>query len=332
MQLRQALHRAAPASYMVLDVKPPVHCISYQKVLLSMTYRIFCPLPALTIAVLLLAVPAFASDNACGPMTPAEEHPLTLLQDNLALTARVQELESHRGISAEQLRQKKVERLRRIAAEVKMQRQTTADFQRFVTWMSINLAGYNKYIQAGSYAAVIARVLPIPYAGQASIFTKFVAQFTIALNNASLAISTYLNSSQKFIAMVDRLEPAGAPDPKAVIEASKYADQHLLKEMSDAQFKLSNVADLSSGALAFLETLNHYMSGTDEYWNKARGIFKKDIDLKEKSYISESTSNLKSQAASFNSKLKTFEELSGKQTASVKSLAVYDELLAELAI
>lgn len=131
--------------------------------------------------------------------------------------------------------------------------------------------------------------------------------------------------------MVDAIDPAKPIDQKAVIDASNYADRHLLKEMSDAQLKLVTVADLSSGALSFLDSLNHFMSGTDEYWNKAKGLFRKDVDPKEKSYVSESSSNLKSQAAIFNSKLKSFEELGKKQATGVKSLAVYDELMAELA-
>jgi hypothetical protein len=58
-------------------------------------------------------------------------------------------------------------------------------------------------------------------------------------------------------------------------------------------------------------------------------VFRKDVDPKEKSYISESTNSLKLQAGRFNSKLKIFEELGKKETASVKSLAVYDELSLE---
>lgn len=43
-----------------------------------------------------------------------------------------------------------------------------------------------------------------------------------------------------------------------------------------------------------------------------KGVFKKDIDPKEKYYISESTNNLKTQAGRFNSKLKVCEELGKK--------------------
>jgi hypothetical protein len=129
--------------------------------------------------------------------------------------------------------------------------------------------------------------------------------------------------------MTDAIDPAKPLDEKAVSDAAHFADQKLLKDMNDAQLKLATVSDLSSGALSFLESLNHYISGTDEYWNKAKGIFKKDIDPKEKSFISESTNSLKAQADRFNSKLKVFEELGKKETASVKTLAVFDELTAE---
>ena len=273
---------------------------------------------------------ANASENACGPLTPHEEQTLKLFSDNESLTQRIKQLESIKTIPAERLRQKKALRLKEIAAEVKLQRQSTSNFEGFVKWMSANLAGYNRYIQAGSYAAVIAKMLPIPYAGQASIFTKFVAQFTVALNDASSSITNYLNSSQKFMVMAEGIDLTRPLDEKAVSETAQFADQKLLKDMNDAQLKLATVSDLSSGALSFLESLNHYVSGTDEYWNKAKGIFKKDLDPREKSFISESTHSLKLQADLFNSRLKTFEELGKKETASVKALAVYDELTAEI--
>jgi hypothetical protein len=285
-------------------------------------------LPGLVLSLLFISY-ASAEENSCGPTTQSEEQSIKLSQDIISLSAHIQELEQQPVITPERLRQKKIQRLKEIAAEVRQQRQATGDFQGFVTWMSTNLAGYNKYILAGSYVAVAARVLPIPYAGQASIFTKFVAQFTVALNNASLAINTYLNSSQKFISMVDAIDPARQIDQKAVFEASNYADNHLLKNMNDAQVKLATVADLSSGALSFLDALDHYMSSSDEYWNKAKGLFRKEVDPKEKSFVSESSSSLKSQAAKFNLKLKNFEEIGHKQAMKVKSLAVYDELMAE---
>ncbi|MBI5483002.1 MAG: hypothetical protein HY888_00890 [Deltaproteobacteria bacterium] len=281
---------------------------------------------------LVLASPAFADENVCGPMTPAEEQTLKLQQENSNLAARIQELESRRCISVDLLRQKKTQRLKEIATDVRQQRKTVEDFQGFVTWMSANLAGYNKYIQTGSYAAVAARMLPIPYAGQASIFTKFLTQFTISLNSASLSINNYLGTSLKYIEMVDTIDPAGPIDQKSVDDLSAFADQQLIKDMYEAQNRLTAVSDLASGALSFLQSLNNFVSGTDEYWNKMKGAFRKDIDPKEKSYISESTSNLKTRAAIFNSRLKSFEELGKKQTTAVKSLAVYDELNAELAV
>lgn len=263
-------------------------------------------------------------------MTPTEEQTLKLQQENALLSARVTELESRRNISEDRLLQKKILHLKGIAADAKLQRQSMEAFQGFVSWMDQNLAGYTKYIKAGSYAAVVGRMLPIPYAGQASIFTKFAAQFTVALNNASAAINAYLVSSQKFVVMADSIDPTKPIVQKNVSDVSAFADKTLLKDMNDAQTKLATVSDLSSGALSFLESLNHYMSGTDEYWNKAKGMFKKDLDPNEKSFISENTNALKNKATAFNSKLNSFDELTRKQNARVKSLSLYDELLSEL--
>jgi len=276
--------------------------------------------------------PCFSAENSCGPMTPAEEQLVKLTLENEQLSAKLKELQISKSIPVERLRQIKATRIKEIAAAARIQRQSTADFEGFVKWMSVNLAGYSKYIQAGSYAAVVARVLPIPYAGQASVFTKFVAQFTLALNAASVSISNYLGSSQKFIAMANAIDTTKPLDDKALSEAAAFADQKMLKDMGDAQQKLTTVSELSSGALSFLESLNHYVSSTDEYWNKAKGVFRKDVDPKEKSFISESTSSLKSQADRFNGKLKMFEETGRKQITAVKALAVYDELAAEAVI
>lgn len=274
----------------------------------------------------LFAAPVYGTENACGPLTPSEEQLVALQQENALLSTKIRQFEATACIPADRLHRKKVQRLLEIAADVRAQRQSTGDFQGFVTWMSTNLAGYNRYIQAGSYAAVLGRMLPIPYAGQVAIFTKFVAQFTVALNASSVAISNYLTSSRKFIAMTDRLRTTETADDRLVSDAARFADQQLLRDMNDAQTRLAHVSDLSSGALSFLGSLNHFASSSDEYMNRARGMFTKGGDPKEKSFISESTGNLKAQADRFNAKLRHFEELGKKETASVKALAVYDEL------
>lgn len=280
----------------------------------------------------LLTIPPCQAEDVCGPMTPAEEQSLKL-QEELSLTRiHAKELEARRCLSEARLIQKKVKQLREMAAEVKQQRQAMEDFQGFVSWMNLHLANYTTFIKAGSYAAVAARMLPIPYAGQASVFTKFAAQFTIALNSASTSINSYLLSSQKFITMVDAFDASAPIDESRVKNAAIYAGTVLLKDMDDVNLKLATVSNLSSGSLSFLESLNHYMSGTDEYWNKAKGLFRKDIDPKEKSFISESTSALKNKAATFNGKLNSFEKLARALNVRVTSLAVYDDLLSELAV
>ncbi len=285
----------------------------------------------LAIILIMSAGPGYG-DDACGPVTPKEEQSLKMQLEHSLLTVRVKELETRRCISETRLVQKQILLLKDIAADTKLQRQPIEEFQGFVSWMNQNLAGYNKYIKAGSYAAVVGRMLPVPYAGQAAVFTKFAAQFTIALNNASVAMNAYLKSSQKFISLADSLDPALPDNHKVTVEAATFADTVLLKDMNSTHDTLNTVAELSAGALSFLETVNHYVSGTDEYWNKAKGLLHKDVDQKEKSYISESINSLKNKAVTFNNKLTAFEALTRKQAARVKSLAVYDELIAELSV
>lgn len=272
---------------------------------------------------------AIAAESSCAPASAMDEQLLKLQIENAGLTLKAMQLDGVKSGITELLHNKKLAKLKETAKEVSEQRETTKDFEGFFKWMSSNLAGYNRYIQAGSYLAGIGKMLPIPYAGQASVFTKFLAQFTVSLNSASVAVNSYHNSSQKFLKMVSSIESNSPTMDKQLAEAEHFANNTLLKDMHDTQTKLKTVADLSSGALSFLETLNHYVGETDAYWNKVKGLMRKNVDPKEKSYISESTTSLKHQADNFNRKMKNFEELGKKETANVNALAVYDELAVE---
>jgi hypothetical protein len=251
--------------------------------------------------------------------------------ENEYVQVKTMQLEAMKSVAYEFLRQKKLQKLKEIAANVSVQRRTTQDFAGFFKWMSANLAGYNRYIQAGSYVASAAKMLPVPYAGQASNFTKFAGQFAVAINNASLSITQYLNSSQRFITMVDAVNPALSLNDKVLDEAHLFADQKLLKDMDDATKNLAVISDLSSGALSFLTGLAQFAGETTNYWNKVKGLVKKDIDPQEKSYLSASANALKSQAERFNGRFTVFTEMAQKETAGVKSLVVYNELAAEIA-
>lgn len=250
--------------------------------------------------------------------------------DVLLLQTRIHTLESQSGLSIERLQAKKLLRIRDISVEASRQRHIAVDFEGFVTWMSDNLAGYNRYLQAGSYLATVAKVLPVPYAGQASMFTKFATQFTLALNNASRAVANYLASSRTYITLVESLPPAQSPDhDKKTAEAVRFAGQTLLKDMLEAQARLATVSDLSASTLSFLESLDHYASSTDEYVNKVKGLFKKDLDPKEKNFVSGSASSLRARADVYNGRLRQFADITQKETTLIKTLAVFDELIAE---
>jgi len=233
------------------------------------------------------------------------------------------------SISSTALAAKNCRRLKDVAADVRVQRQGMADFEGYVRWMSANIAGYSKYISAGSVAAGFAKVLPIPYAGQASLFTKFVSSAALSLSAASVSINKYLATSQQFLVRADDLDPAQGVSTQEVSELVRFADQDLLKGMIEVQEHLTSTAELSASSLSFLESLNHYMGSTDEYWIKTKSLLKSD-DKKEKSYLSESTTSLRNRALAFNGKFKLFAETVKKDAPLIKSLVAYDDLIREL--
>ncbi len=204
------------------------------------------------------------------------------------------------------------------------------DFEGYVRWMTGNVSGYAKYLEAGSVAANFARVLPIPYAGQAGMFTKFISQATLSLNTASVAVNRYLITSQQFIVRADALEKSPAAE-KELVELARFADNQLLKEMNDVQTKLTTTAELSSSSLSFLESLQHYVGSSDEYWAKAKSMIKRgDAEKKEKGYLAESIANLRSKAGNFNNRLKSFDDTVRKDAPRIKALSAYDDLLKDL--
>ncbi len=264
-----------------------------------------------------------------GLLRQSEESCSGLRKDNAVLQEKITAMEKVPALTGQELSMRSSTRIREIAGDVRLQRQSMKDFEAYVKWMSANLAGYSKYIEAGSFAAGFAKVLPIPYAGQASVLAKFISQGVLALNSASVSIARYLSTSGQFISMAESVDKAATDGRSADLAAViRFADQRLLGDMNDARAKLATTADISSSTLSFLESLNHYVSCTDEYWNKTKSfITRKDADKNEKSFLSQSIRNLKNGAAGFNAKLKLFEESAKKDEPLINSLVTYDELM-----
>jgi hypothetical protein len=261
--------------------------------------------------------------------TPAEVAVAALAKENAQLQEKLRNLESC-SISSGTLAAKNCRRIKEIAADIRVQRQGMADFQGYVAWMSANIAGYSKYISAGSVAAGFAKVLPIPYAGQASLFTKFVSNATLSLSAASVSINNYLATSVQFLARADELDPDGELNPREVSDLVRFADRELLTGMVEVQERLTSTSELSASSLSFLESLNHYMGSTDEYWMKTKALVKSGDDKKEKSFLSASTTTLRDRALAFNAKFKLFGETVQKDAPLIKSLVAYDDLIREI--
>lgn len=286
---------------------------------------------SLAIVITLAASTVWADE----PGQPSCQDQLRQKDDALAALARENAILRERlnlppSISRDELLQRMTMRIREISADIRVQRQVMSDFEGYVRWMTGNVSGYAKYLEAGSVAANFARVLPIPYAGQAGMFTKFVSQATLSLNTASVAVNRYLVTSQQFITRADTLEKSPAAE-KELVELARFADDQLLKEMNDVQAKLITTAELSSSSLSFLESLQHYVGSSDEYWAKAKSMISRgDATKKEKGYLAESIASLRSKAGNFNNRLKSFDDTVKKDAPRIKALAAYDELLKDL--
>ncbi|RNC67807.1 MAG: hypothetical protein ED859_13105 [Desulfuromonadales bacterium] len=281
-----------------------------------------------------VAIPAARAEEApsCEEAVKQRDEAIAgMTKVKVQLEEKIRSMECAPIISSDELLRKNVQQLQELARNTRAQRQSMTDFEGFVKWMSASLAGYEKYIQAGSVVAGFARVLPIPYAGQASMLTKFVSQGVLSLNATSVSITRYLATSQKFLAKVDAVDQGKGLDPARVSEAARFADGELLRDMTDVQAKLKTSADISASTLSFLEALNHYVGSTDEYWSKTKAfVTRKDSEKADKSFLSSSIEGLKNKAGSFNGKLRVYEDSTRKDLPLIKNLVAYDDLVKEL--
>ena len=261
-----------------------------------------------------------------------EEALAALRAEQSRLEQKIREFECAPMVSSDELLAKNLRQLQELAANTRLQRQSMVDFEKFVTWMSSSLAGYEKYIQAGSVVAGAARVLPIPYAGQASMLTKFASQGVLSLNAASGSISLYLKTSEKYLSMVEAIDPK-QPDAARVSAAARFADGELLRAMTDVQAKLRTSADISASTLSFLETLDHYVGSSDEYWARTKAfVTRNDAYKNDKSYLASSIEGLKNRAGAFNGRLRLFEEAARRDLPIIKNLLAYDDLAREVEV
>lgn len=240
-------------------------------------------------------------------------------------------LPAQKVLTIEELNQKRFSRLKDVAKHVGSQRESMLEFDGYVKWMGGTLSTYSRYVEAGSFAAGFARLLPVPYAGQAGQFSKFVSHFALSLSSTSAAVKLYLASSQQFLSGVEALGQTGKGKESEMAFLTFFADQQLSRDMFDLQSKLSTVSELSSSALSFLVSLQQYLGSTDEYWQKTKSLIsRKDAEKAEKGALAGSIDGLKSRAVDFNKRLKAYDENVNKTLPMIASLITYDELRQEI--
>lgn len=285
-----------------------------------------------TLAYMGLCILLLVAVTACAPVSAELRGGACngLHEENVRLQEKVRQLESAPTLTVDSLTQKRFQRLQELAKETRAQRTAMTDFSGFVTWMTDSLAGYKRYVEAGSVAAGFARLLPIPYAGQAGMFAKFVSHFALSLSEASAAINRYSVNSQQFLKQVDALGTSPVGKGKEIAELTRFADAQLLKDMGDVRAKLGTTAELSTSTLAFLEGLHQYLGAGDEYFAKTKAFLTRKEEKVDKGYLTASIEGLKGRAGSFNAKLKGFDESVRRSSPLVQSLSAYDELIRDL--
>lgn len=287
---------------------------------------------------LLLLAPFLILSSAYAEQAPAKTTPVEqqlilkeTLQPEKPLFDCLQAVPLHKGLTAADLDRKRYDKLKEMHKQIVSQRSSMLEFEGYVSWMGGTLSSYSKYVEAGSFAAGFARLLPIPYAGQAGQFSKFVSHFALSLSSTSVAVKQYLASSQQFLSRFESLGDAGPGKDSELAFLTFYADQQLTRDMVDLQGKLSTVSELSASALSFLVSLQQYLASTDEYWQKTKSFLaRKDPDKAEKGALAGSIDGLKTRALEFNKSLNVYSENVSKTLPVITTLVAYDGLRQEL--
>jgi len=234
-------------------------------------------------------------------------------------------------LTIEELNRRRLQRLQDVSREIRAQRESMADFDNYLKWMGGALAGYGKYVEAGSFAAGFAKYLPVPYAGQAGQLTKFISHFALSISATSAAVTSYRDSSKFFISGVEAIgtSPMGKESDLAML--TFYADQQLSRDMLELRGRLESISGLSGSALSFLLGLQQYLGNTDEYWQKTKSLVsRKDAEKADKGALAGSIDGLRSRAEAFNGKLKQYDSMVSATMPRIASLVAYDELRQDM--
>ncbi len=272
------------------------------------------------------AVPAMATTAPGADQTP----PAVAIPTDSAMVPQVVQPKVP-SITLEELNRKRLQRLQELSRDLQADRSTIAEFDAYLNWMGGALAGYSKYVEAGSFAAGFAKFLPVPYAGQVGQATKFISHFALSLSATSMAIKSYMNSSRFFIGGVEALGTNAEGKEGELSMLTFYADQQLSRDMVELRTRLASVSELSGSALSFLLGLQQYLGSTDEYWQKTKSfVSRKDADKGDKGAVALSIDGLRSKAESFNSRLKKYEATVNSTVPRIASLVAFDEIRQEM--
>lgn len=297
--------------------------------------KVALPVHLLAFVTLSVSAPLFAAEPSI--VLPSAEQQILLKETPVKVDKPLfdclQAMPLQKALTLEELDQKRFIRLKELSKAVASQRAAMLEFEGYVKWMGGALAGYSKYVEAGSFAAGFSKYLPVPYAGQAGQLSKFIAHFALSLSETNAAVRQFLGSANHFTTSVDGLGASAKGREQEMAALTFFADQKLTREMLDLQTKLATTGELSSSALSFLLGLQQYLGSTDEYWQKTKSLVsRKDADKAEKGALAGSIDGLRGRAEEFNKRLKGYDENVRTIMPVVASLVTYEELRQDIAL
>lgn len=231
------------------------------------------------------------------------------------------------SIAQEQLEQKTAQFAAQISANLKEQKSGFAEFENFLRWMSGSLTGYEKALHTSAQIAAVTKFLPIPYAGQASGFAKFAANFTLQLSNAGGALQKMQDAAQKYQKLLGEYE--ANPTSANLSNCIKFADETLVPTIHDTAEKLEKIGQMSASMLGFLGAIDGYLQNADEMLGRAKSLLGGDVTA-DRAQMQQKSGLLRSKLDIFDKRCKALQELAKKESQLAKNAQFLIQLSSQL--
>lgn len=211
------------------------------------------------------------------------------------------------------------------AAALRDDGRTVDDFGGFITAMKASVADYADMIKASAYLSNVVRVLPIPYAGEASTATKLASNTLLHLGNAAAALDRYKKSSAAFLYDFDRLDRATAT-PEQIARLAAFADDTVMNDARDLQTAMGRIASATAGMATAAQTVSRAMETTGDYLDQAKNLVGMQPSPKEKARAAADRDSFKARLIQLNQKIAALENSADAHRRTIAKARAIAEL------